>query len=452
MLCLLIRLQFEITFSGSPQSFCIFLKGEEHFRILFQKEGERYPLIDKQDMKSILLLGGSRQQVVAIETAKRLGYRTVLCDYLSDNPGQFSADAFYQKSTTNRESILEIARLENVSGILAYSSDPAAPTAAFVAEKLGLPTNPLTSVQILSQKHLFRKHLAEHGFPCPKSVPIDADSTADELMKLAESLNGPLVLKPTDSSGSKGITILKDRSLSTFRAALSHAKKFSRNAVLILEEYIECSFPRVIGGDVFVSNGVVKFWGLMSCLRDNSIGGLVPVGERNPSGLNAIQEECCKETIQELVNSLNLKFGEFNVEIILGKDDVPYFLEFGARAGGNMIPVQLSDISDIDLVEANIRFAMGDDSVDIDFEGSKKAVSTYVLHGNKEGMFSHIQYEDKIISHVYREVLYSQPGDKVSIFDGANKALGIIFLQFDTTEQMENLLCNIGSLIRPIIL
>lgn len=100
--------------------------------------------------KSILLLGGSKQQVIAIETAKRLGYRTVLCDYLPDNPGQYAADVFYQESTTDRELMLSIARKEGVSGVLAYSSDPAAPTAAYVAEQMGLPTNPLESVEILS--------------------------------------------------------------------------------------------------------------------------------------------------------------------------------------------------------------------------------------------------------------------------------------------------------------
>ena len=84
-------------------------------------------------VKSILMLGGSRQQVVAIEKAKQLGFRTVLCDYLPDNPGQYVADVFYQESTTDRERMLEIARAEGVSGVLAYASDPAAATAAYVA-------------------------------------------------------------------------------------------------------------------------------------------------------------------------------------------------------------------------------------------------------------------------------------------------------------------------------
>ena len=113
-------------------------------------------------MKKILLLGGSAQQVIAIETAKRLGYYTILCDFLDDNPGQYAADKFYLESTTDKEKILEIAEKEKIDGILAYASDPAAPTAAYVAEKLGLPGNPYDSVEILCNKDRFRKFLAEN--------------------------------------------------------------------------------------------------------------------------------------------------------------------------------------------------------------------------------------------------------------------------------------------------
>lgn len=89
--------------------------------------------------KKLLLLGGSAQQVVAIEKAKELGYYTILCDYLPDNPGQYYADKFYQYSTTDKELMLKVATEEKIDGIVAYASDPAAPSAAYVAEKLGLP-------------------------------------------------------------------------------------------------------------------------------------------------------------------------------------------------------------------------------------------------------------------------------------------------------------------------
>jgi hypothetical protein len=108
-------------------------------------------------MKKILLLGGSAQQLVAIKAAKELGYYTIVCDYLPDNPGQYEADKFYATSTTDIEAVYEIAKEEQINGILAYASDPAALPAAIVAEKLGLPTNPAKSVEILGLKYPWRK-------------------------------------------------------------------------------------------------------------------------------------------------------------------------------------------------------------------------------------------------------------------------------------------------------
>lgn len=120
-------------------------------------------------MKKILLLGGSAQQITAIETAQRLGYFTVLCDYLTDNPGQYVADKFYLVSTTDKDAVLEVAEKENINGVLAYASDPAAPTAAYVAEKLELPSNPYQSVETLCNKDMFRQFLAENGFHTPQA-------------------------------------------------------------------------------------------------------------------------------------------------------------------------------------------------------------------------------------------------------------------------------------------
>lgn len=407
------------------------------------------------EKRTILLLGGSRQQVVAIETAKRLGYRTVLCDYLPDNPGQYHADVFYQESTTDPELMLQIARKEGAEGVLAYASDPAALTQAYVAEHLGLPTNPYESVQKLSVKHLFRRHLHDAGLPCPKATSLPADASAEEAIAASAGMRLPVVLKPTDSSGSKGVTVLEARDETAFAAALAHAAEFSRNRILVLEEYIRAKFPRVIGGDIFVAHGKVAFWGLMSCLRDESLGGLVPVGERFPSGLSHAQTARVKQVVQALVESLHLEFGEMNVEVIVGEDDVPYFLELGARAGGNMIPVQLSDISGIDLVEANVRYAMGDDSLSVDFDDEVDAAGiancTYVPHARVDGVFEGLDIAPELAPHVYRTVPYVEEGAHVERFDGANKALGILFLRFDSVAQMEDMLSRMEELVRPRI-
>lgn len=399
-----------------------------------------------------MLLGGARHQVPAISAARRLGLRTVLCDYLPDNPGQFFSDVFYRESTTDRERILEIARKEGVRGVLSFGTDVAAPTAAYVCERLGLPTNPLVAVETLSEKHLFREHLSAAGLPCPRHASLASEASASEVLELARDMREPVVIKPTDSSGSKGITVLGSLDEASVERALCHARGYSRNGTLVLEEYIRSSFPRVVGGDVFVVGGEVRFWGLMSCLRDESLGGLVPVGERWPSGLSAAQDAAVRGQVQALVTSLGIRFGEMNVEVILGEDGTPYFLELAARAGGNMIPVQLSDISGVDLVEANVRCAMGDFSQDVSFDGASAegAYATYVVHADRPGTYGGLSLSEELGPHVYRSVMYVEEGDEVSALDGANKALGILFLRFDGVRQMEELLGAASRHVRVV--
>lgn len=401
--------------------------------------------------KSILMLGGSRQQVVAIEKAKALGFRTVLCDYLPDNPGQHAADVWYQKSTTDRELMLEIARKEGVSGVLAYSSDPASPTAGYVGEALGLPTNPLKAIETMSEKHLFRAFLKEAGLPCPQAAPFPKGAAAGEVADLVKGFRFPIVVKPTDSSGSKGVSVLDD--LANLDAAIAYAGDFSRNGTLICEEYIRKSFPHVVGGDIFVVGGEVRFWGLMSCLRDEGLGGLVPVGEKTPSGLSASENDAVKDVLQRLVSALGVRFGELNVEVIVGEDGVPYVLELGSRAGGNMIPVQLSDASGVDLVAANVLCAMGENPGDLSWDSAKceGAYATYVLHSGVDGVFRGVEKSEAVASHVYREVIYKQPGEPVEAFDGANKALGIEFLRFADEAEMGVMLEGVSNEIRPIV-
>lgn len=143
-------------------------------------------------MKKILLLGGSTQQIPAIEYAKKQGYGTILCDYLPDNTGQYYADRFYCVSTTDKEAILEVAQKENVDGIVAYASDPAAPTAAYVAEKMRLPTIPYKLVELLTNKDKFTAFLAEHNLCTPKAKGYDS---IEEAKKDIERLSVPVLIK-----------------------------------------------------------------------------------------------------------------------------------------------------------------------------------------------------------------------------------------------------------------
>ncbi len=395
--------------------------------------------------KKLLLLGGSAQQVVAIQRAKELGYYTVLCDYLLDNPGQYVADKYYNASTTDVEAVYDIAQKEHVDGILAYASDPAALPAAIVCERLGLPTNPVKSVEILGLKYPWRQFLKENGFACPKAIAFTPQTTLSDFEKMVKDFTFPIVIKPTDSSGSKGVSVLEN--LDDLSKAIQWADSYSRNKTLIVEEFISRGFPYVIGGDIFVWNGKIVLNGEMSCLRDDNGKSLIPIGKKKPSGLNDIQRKNVHDELQRLVSMLGIHFGELNIEILLDKENKVHFLELGPRAGGNMIPLQLSDAWGIDLVKANVQAAMGVDPRLV-LNEQPGCFFTYVLHSHLDGRFKDIEYSDEILPYIYRKVIYKKEGDTVEAFDGAGKALGILFIHVDTEEQMNDFCNHMDTLVR----
>lgn len=402
-------------------------------------------------MKKILLLGGSAQQLVAINAAKDLGYNTILCDYLLDNPGQYLADKYYNVSTTDIEAVYNIAKTEQVDGILAYASDPAALPAAVVAERLGLPTNPAKSVEILGLKYPWRKFLHDNGFACPKFHTFSPTNSVGTLKEAVKSFNFPIVVKPTDSSGSKGVSLLNN--CDEIEKAISWANEYSRNKILIVEEFIKRGFPYVIGGDIFVWDGKIVLYGEMECLRNMQRSPLIPIGKKRPTSLNKKQRNVIYSELQRVITALGIRFGEMNIEILLDKDDNVHFLELGPRAGGNMIPIQLSDAFGVDLVKANVQAAMGEKPSFVDnvIKSMPGCYMHYVLHSYEAGVYGGINIDECIKKYVYREVIYKKPGDKVEVFDGAGKAIGIIFLHFDNKKQMDDYCYRMEDLVKVVL-
>ncbi len=396
-------------------------------------------------MKKILLLGGSAQQVIAIETARRLGYYTVLCDYLTDNPGQYVADKFYLVSTTDKDAILKVAMVENVDGVLAYASDPAAPTAAYVAEKMGLPTNPYNSVEILCNKDKFRAFLAENGFNSPVACGYINSS---EAVKDLGKYRLPVIIKPVDSSGSKGATVLY--SWDDVDKAIDFALSFSRDKRFIIEEYVEKYHKYLIGGDVYICDGMITLWGLMNCHRDNAVNPLVPVGKSYPPDIKNKDLESIKCVLQGIVDKLDLKSGAMNVELIVDKNGQVWPIDIGPRSGGNMIPDLIGYIFGVDVVELSVLTAMGE-TIDMNELTAESFYATHNLHASKNGIFKHVLFSDEAERFIIRKSIYKRDGDVVEYFDNASKALGIVFFKFDSADSMNAVLENINEHINIVL-
>ena len=392
-------------------------------------------------MNKILLLGGSAQQVIAIKAAKHLGYYTILCDYLPDNPGQYEADQFYLISTTDKDAVLEIAHKEKIDGVLAYASDPAAPTAAYVAEKLELPGNPLKSVEILCNKDRFRKFLLENGFSVPNAKGY---SLAIDAVKEKDGFEYPIIIKPVDSSGSKGATVLYTED--GLSEALNFAFSFSRSHRIIIEHYIEKKHPYLIGGDIFIKDGKIVLWGLLNCHRDVNVNPLVPVGKSYPLQLGENDIKNVKHTLSSMVEKLGIRNGSMNVELVVDKDDHVWPIDVGPRSGGNMIPDLLGDMFGVNIAEMSIEAAMG-----TEIKGNicepNGFYATHNLHSNRNGKYKGISFSPEIEPYIYRKCLYKKQGDVVEYFDNAAKCLGIVFFKFPDEDVMKSVLEHINELI-----
>lgn len=397
-------------------------------------------------MVKILFLGGSTQQVSAIKYAKRNGYFTVLCDYLPDNPGRKYCDAFYPVSTKDLQAVLEVAKKEKVNGIIAYASDPAATTAAYVAEKLGLPSNPLTSVKILSTKDWFRHFLKENGFNCPRYASF---TKLEEAASIINNFKFPVIVKPVDLSGSKGVSRINN--LEELADYFNAAVTVSRQKRVIIEEQIMQNHKYMIGGDCFVKSGKVIFWGLLNCHRDPSVNPNVPIGKSYPLAVDEYKVDRLQGIVQSVINLLGLKFGAFNLEIMFDLNDKPYLIEMGPRNGGNMIPDLLNQIYGVDLIGASVEGALGNFGFSLKCKKQLGFYSNYVLHAGKEGKFKGVYFKPEFDNKIIHKVIYKTEGEKIKVFNSADSAIGIVFLKFSSMEEMLAMMDNAGNYIDIIL-
>jgi biotin carboxylase len=322
-------------------------------------------------MKNILFLGGAAMQMPPIQYAREQGHYVITCDYLPENPGHKLADEYHNVSTTDMDAVLEVARNAEIDGIVAYASDPAAPTAAYVGNALGLVSNPYEAVLTLARKDLFRGFLRDHGFRVPRSESFDSVYDAKDW---AKTLRLPIFVKPVDSSGSKGVTQVQD--LDDFETAFSHALSYSRAKKVVVEERI-CRKGYQVAGDGFVVDGQLVFRCFANEHFDKLCNGLVPIGESFPAIHDRRLLDAAHCETQRLLTLLGMKTGALNFDFVFTEAGEFSFLELGPRNGGNLIPEVINYITGVDLVKYTFDAALGLDCSRLKMEppqGDRKSV------------------------------------------------------------------------------
>lgn len=401
--------------------------------------------------KRILVLGGNIVQAEATMKAKSLGYHVISSDLHEDNPGHEIADEYDKVDITDKEAVLKEAIRLQADGIVPYSSDALATTAAFVAEQAGLPGNPYISVETLTHKDLFRNFLRENGFATPRSESFTNPEDARKFLNTIRGTAGA-IMKPVDSAGSRGVFRVHDAD--DIDSHWNTSMSYSSSGRIIIEEFIEKEGPQV-DGDVFVHEGRIIFAGFADQHHVEGMSELVPVSLSAPSVHPAEVKELALNELQRLFTLLNFRTGPCNVEFIVGKDGRIYFIDLGPRNGGCNIPFLEMEAYGFDEDMYTIKAAVGDEIPEWSDIYGRNDGHTYVMYyrpyAERNGIYEGLWMSDEFRKRVIKVTPLMTKGQEVRLSYNGNDSAAVVFARFERREDMQETIRNIDRHLRVTV-
>ena len=398
--------------------------------------------------KKLMLLGGIRYLLPAIEAAHKYDIHVITVDYLPDNIAHKYSDEYHNVSILNKEAVLHLANELQINGILSFAVDPGVVTAAYVAEKMRLPfTCSYEAACILQDKSRFRRFLAENDFNVPNAKGY---CQVEEALKDVDFFNWPVIVKPVDSAGSKGVSRVDDPH--DLPKAILHALNESHNGHFIVEDFLELNGYQS-SADCFSVNGKLVYADYSDQLFDKDAANpYTPALEIWPSSMPKRHQDYLTRELQRLLTLLKCGTGLYNVESRVCKNGKPYIMEVSPRAGGNRIAELQRIGTGIDLIEAEVLKAVGESIPIITMPKYEGCYVNDIIHSQSAGIFCGMTYDDSFRKkHVVSEAIYPEVGTHVEAFHGANNAIGSVFLKFSDRDECDKHLYHHSFYLKAIV-
>lgn len=304
-------------------------------------------------MSTVLVLGASVLQVPLIRAVRAAGHRVVAVDNVPDNPGHRDADASHDISTRDVDAVVAAARRERATAVLTCCSDVALPAAAAAQRALGLRGFEPELLERWHPKPNLRRFQRERGLPCPPFVVGDGAAAPEALASAARRLEGEVVVKPADRSGSRGVRRVPAADASGLSAAIAEAGALAFSGEVIVEGFVE---GVEFGGDAWIGGGRVE--ALFPTRKD--LQGAIVRGHRHPTALDPASQAALAETLEAHVRHAGYETGPLNFDVRITPSGEPVVLELAPRLGGNWIPQLVEWSTGVDLFGATVAAAVGD--------------------------------------------------------------------------------------------
>lgn len=300
-------------------------------------------------MKKLAIIGASEFQNPLILKAQEKGIETHVFAWECGDVGEETADFFYPISITEKDSILEQCRSIGVDGVCSIGSDLANIAVSYVAEGLGLTANSVACVAASTDKHLMRERFERNGDPSPRSMVVGKGFDL-----ISSGLRCPLIVKPADRSGSRGITRLD--SADGFDDAVRRAREESFSKTVLVEEYAEGLEYSV---EYISWRGEHRFVALTEKFTTGA-PAFIETGHLEPARVDAGLVARVKKAVEHALTGLGVEYGASHSEIKIDAEGRIAIIEIGSRMGGDCIGSDLVELSTgYDYVGAVVDVALG---------------------------------------------------------------------------------------------
>ena len=274
-------------------------------------------------MKKILIVGAGFLQVPLIKKAKECGLYTIAVDGDQNAPGFFYADEWECIDITDETQCLEYAKEKEINGVITAATDYGILTVARIAETMNLPGISYEIAKTVKNKYLIRKKISQN-----EELQFFELDTEEKALQLREQIRYPVIVKPCDGSGSKGVEKVENKD--GLLEAFQEAYRFSKSKKVLVEDFF---VGKEYGADIFVHDGMVEVMALLG-KHITPEPDYAELGHYYPSGLK--NEKEIKEKLRQAVKNLGITHGAVNMDYLVNGEEI-FIVDLGARMGGNII-------------------------------------------------------------------------------------------------------------------
>jgi len=388
--------------------------------------------------KRLLLVGGGYADIPLILAARRLGYHVTTSGNRPDELGHRYGDEYQPADFSDPEAIHRLAERLEVSAICACCNDFAALSAAYAAEQLGLPGHDSFDVaQVIHHKDRYRQFALDHAIATPKAMGFTSKRHA---LTGIGSLPLPVIVKPVDLTGGKGMSIVKEGRES--EVAIDKAFASSKTSRIVVEEFVVGSRH---GFSAFLVDGRVVFF-----FSDNEHYFLNPFlvsAASVPSIASPVVERALCADAEKIASLLSLQDGIFHVQYIL-RDDEPIIIEICRRAPGDLYVELVRHATGVDYPAWIVRASAGLDCSALGQAPPKSYYTRHCVMSAAPGRVKDVVFDASIEHNIIDRFMFWQRGDVVA--DILTAKFGIVFLEFTSQDEMWDKTERMQQLIRVI--